>query len=79
MPKNPPMVIAKQANVTSGPQQVNNGLAREIQTEQSRLLEKIDGKRLDAREASGAVGSDPPLATVGSIHGTADGGREGSC
>ena len=24
--KNPPMVIAKQANVTTGPQQINNGI-----------------------------------------------------
>ena len=40
--KNPPIVYARQANVTTGPQQVNNGIptptrAREIKTEQSQL------------------------------------------
>jgi hypothetical protein len=39
--KNPPIVYAKQANVTTGPQQVNNGIqpqrAREIQNEQTQL------------------------------------------
>jgi hypothetical protein len=32
-------VIAKKANVTSGPQQINNMVAREIPVEQSKLLE----------------------------------------
>lgn len=40
--KNPPLVIAKQANVTSGPQQINNGVeafsrARENENVQSKL------------------------------------------
>ena len=39
--KNPPVVIAKQANVTSGPQQINNGVAREIQTKPNELLEAM--------------------------------------
>ena len=39
--KNPPIVYARQANVTTGPQQVNNGMpvpsrAREIEIEQSK-------------------------------------------
>jgi hypothetical protein len=37
--KSPPVVIAKKANVTSGPQQINNMVAREIPVEQSKLLE----------------------------------------
>lgn len=41
--KNPPIVYARQANVTTGPQQINNGMAapsqaREIETEQNQLL-----------------------------------------
>lgn len=41
--KNPPIVYAKQANVTTGPQQINNGTAapsrtQEIETEQNQLL-----------------------------------------
>ncbi|NMF98323.1 hypothetical protein GPA27_13110 [Aromatoleum toluolicum] len=41
--KNPPLVIAKQANVTTGPQQINNGMtapprAGEIESEPNKLL-----------------------------------------
>jgi hypothetical protein len=42
--RNPPMVIARQANIAHGPQQVNNGEAsrtREIQSEPSKLLEQL--------------------------------------
>lgn len=42
--KNPSVVIAKQANITSGPQQVNNVLAPEAQegqTQQSRGLYEL--------------------------------------
>jgi hypothetical protein len=40
--KNPPIVYARQANVTTGPQQINNSMAaptraREIETEQTQL------------------------------------------
>jgi hypothetical protein len=72
--KNPPMVIARQANVTSGPQQINNGVprAREIQTEQSKLLEQTDGERLDLGAAGEAIGSDPAMATVGTSDRTED-------
>ena len=38
--KNPPIVFARQANVTTGPQQVNNGIpsrTREIDSEQTQL------------------------------------------
>ena len=35
--KNPPVVIAKQANITSGPQQVNNVLAPQTLGEQIQL------------------------------------------
>jgi hypothetical protein len=76
--KNPfPTVIAKQANVTTGPQQVNNGIgtstpvnahARESEIQQSKLLEQTSGERLDVGAAGEAIDSDPPMATVGAIH-----------
>jgi hypothetical protein len=54
--------------VTSDPQQINNGLAREIPAAgPNKLLEQCNGNRLDATTASGAVGSDPAMATVGAL------------
>jgi hypothetical protein len=73
--KNPPVVYARQANVTTGPQQVNNGVpayppprARDSVPPPDKLLEGIDGQRLDSRATSAASGADPHLATVGTIH-----------
>ena len=70
--KNPPVMFAKQANVTTGPQQINNGAAalshaREIESEQSKLLEHQHGQRLDIGTAGAAIGSDSTMATVGKI------------
>ncbi|QPK63531.1 hypothetical protein IVG45_00665 [Methylomonas sp. LL1] len=51
--KNPPVVYAKQANISNGPQQVNNGMpaqaphVEEIKNQPNELLEVIDGTRLD--------------------------------
>jgi len=72
--KNPPIVYARQANVTTGPQQVNNGVAtpsqaREIENQQSKLLETQHGEWLDTGSAGAAVGVDPAMATLGKIHG----------
>ena len=61
--KNPRSVqFVKQANMTTGPQQINNGSttqspAREIQSEQNKLLEADHGQRLDigAQAAAGRV------------------------
>ena len=36
--KNPPVIIAKQANVTTGPQQVNNGVAVHVHASETRNL-----------------------------------------
>ena len=70
--KSPPVVIAKQANVTTGPQQINNGAAkpsrtREIETEQSKLLEDDHGQRMDTRTTGTAGGTDPVMETVGAL------------
>ena len=64
--KNPPVVYARQANITSGPQQVNNGLthATEKNIVQNGLLEDSHVKRLDGR-TQGQTGSlDTHMETV---------------
>ena len=70
--KNPPVVIAKQANVTTGPQQNNFGTApsraRETETPPTELLEAQDGERLDIGTTAEADRGDPVLATVDAQH-----------
>ena len=73
--KNPPAVYARQANVTTGPQQINNGLhagVRDIPNAQNKLLEQTNGERLEPGAPGETIGSNPPLAAVGSVHGTKD-------
>lgn len=66
--KNPPIVYARQANVTTGPQQVNNGIpARENETEQSKLLETQHGEWLDTGAAGASGGIDSDLEAVGAV------------
>jgi len=67
--KNPaPMVIAKQANITTGPQQVNNGLIpTENQPSPNKLLEPQNGQWMDPRASSAASGTNPVLETVGTL------------
>jgi hypothetical protein len=76
--QNPPMIFARQANVTTGPQQINNGTpavscAREIETGQNKLLDLDNGQRLDARAARATSGADPAMATVGALNRPSDG------
>jgi hypothetical protein len=51
--KNPPLVYAKQANVTTGPQQINNGTMRtgEKQIQPNKLL-KEDQWRLPGHQSA---------------------------
>ena len=75
--KNPPVVYARQANVTTGPQQINNNMAapsraREIESEQSKLLEHTHGERLEPGTAQAASGTHPAMETVGAIHRTGE-------
>lgn len=70
--KNPPVVIARQANIAQQ-QQVNNGpavpsRARESETTPNKLIEERPGERLDARTKSTTSGADSRLATVGTVH-----------
>lgn len=70
--KNPPVVFAKQANITNGPQQVNNGCelprAKDNEIEQTQVLENKPYERLDFGETAEAGRDDQELATVGKIN-----------
>ena len=67
--KNPaPMVIAKQANITTGPQQVNNSLIpTKNQPAPNKLLEPQNGQWMDPRAPSTASASHPVLEAVGTL------------
>lgn len=80
--KNPPVVIAKQANIAQGHQQVNNGLpaddparVREVETLPNKLLEELPSERLDPGTAAAASGGNSAMATVGAVHWSEDPGR----
>lgn len=69
--KNPrPLAFVAQANVTTGPQQVNNGVpARaEKQKAQTELLQASDGEFLDAGTAGAAGRGNQTLAAVDAQH-----------
>jgi hypothetical protein len=71
--KNPaPVAFVRQANISAGPQQVNNGVsvssrAGEHAKTPNKLLESDDGKRLDTRTAGDAGRINPQLETVGTV------------
>lgn len=70
--KNPPIVYARQANVTTGPQQINNGTAapsqaQEIKTEQSQLSGRTHELLPDTRASQAQSRIDPALETLGEI------------
>jgi hypothetical protein len=81
--KNPPSIaFVRQANVSNGPQQVNNGvppreasLAHAGHTDNlpNKLLEQQPSERMDARTAPATVGSDTTMEAVAEIHRPADG------
>jgi len=69
--KNPPVVIAKQANITNGPQQVNNGAsahAGKIKKQQTKLIKRSIYGTVDTRGKAAAIGVDQELETVGAIY-----------
>lgn len=78
--KSPPVVFAKQANITAGPQQVNNGAgpaaprAKNPESVPNGLLEANggSGERLDFGTAGAAIGGDKALAAVGAVDGAAN-------
>lgn len=68
--KNPPVVFAKQANITSGPQQVNNGLAPPAlragvsQSSPNKVLEKHHVSRMDLGPQGAAISGNQAMAPV---------------
>ena len=80
--KNPPVVIARQANITTGPQQVNNGSLRTItragaraeenETEQSKLLEGKNEQWVDSGTPRTTIGADRDVETVAEGHRAGD-------
>jgi hypothetical protein len=83
--KNPPVLFARQANVSNGPQQINNGPvthrstpshARENENGQSEL----SGEGIELPQDTGtpalACRADTPLAPVGELDRAADDGRQ---
>jgi hypothetical protein len=68
--KNPPVVYAKQANISNGPQQVNNGApapathAEKINNQPNELLEVINGERMDSGTTQEAIRSHTAMAAV---------------
>ncbi len=80
--KNPPVVLAHQANITSGPQQVNNGISSSCagisENQQNKLLEATHAHRLDAGAPATTGRIDPTMATVGEVHGTQDARGKGA-
>jgi hypothetical protein len=72
--KNPPVVFAKQANISQGHQQINNGVpsqashAEENQNLQNKILEHTHGERLDTREKSEAVPVNSHMEALGEEH-----------
>lgn len=76
--KNPPVVVARQANINNGgQQQVNNGAAtppapvaraEKQGAAPTELLEGDHGQRVDTRAASTAGRADPAVAAVGALH-----------
>ncbi len=75
--KNPPVMgYVKQANITQGPQQVNNGISQdtnpragEKQNPKNELLEKQDGNQLDTGTQSQAISDDSAMETLGAVNG----------
>jgi hypothetical protein len=77
--KNPQPYI-RQANMTTGPQQVNNSYAvrhlqsgtqagaGDFESKPNKLLETDHGQRLDTRAQSAAGRANPNLATVEAVH-----------
>lgn len=79
--KNPPVIYAKQANVTSGPQQINNGTAAPSQAGEkeigpNKLLEVQHGNYVDTSTTGTASGANSKLATLGEIDGAEVAGRQ---
>lgn len=71
--KNPPVIYAKQANISNGPQQVNNGIPApahtgEIINYSNELLEDCHVQRMDTRATAEPIGTHQTVETVGKLN-----------
>lgn len=73
--KNPPVVYAKQANITSGPQQVNNGVqgnphahVEKVENQQNELLSGNLNETMDIRGAATPSPVNQTVEAVGAKH-----------
>ena len=69
--KSPPVVIARQANISNGPQQVNNGpapRADETSNQPNELLEHHVEPRMDLGVAAVPRRSNPKLVAMEAVH-----------
>jgi hypothetical protein len=68
--KNPPVIYAKQANITNGPQQVNNHAhAGENKNQPIKVLEQSNDERMDGGTQSQTSVSNSELETMDAGHG----------
>lgn len=71
--KNPPVVIARQANIANGPQQVNNGTPRAVsEAAPNNVLQGVTHERMDVGAPGTAGRSDQTLEAVATIDRTKD-------
>ena len=74
--RNPPLVVARQANIATN-LQVNNGgndpRAGKNENPQTQLLREGHGTTVDSSGAATPIGIDPAMETVGALHRTAHG------
>ncbi len=78
--KNPaPVAFVRQANISAGHQQINNGTTRagEIEIPSSKLLEAKDGERLDTGTARTPGRANQEVEAVGELNGAEIKGRKG--
>ena len=76
--KNPPVVYAKQANVTTGPQQINNGLQNvptgtqenKFQKNKLKELDHDQQQRLDTGTPGATGGANPKAKAMAPVHRT---------
>ena len=68
--KNPPVIFAKQANISNGHQQINNGTMKDTRTgktinQQNELLSEVKhGETMDTTRTGTAISNHPAMATV---------------
>ena len=80
--KNPPVLFARQANISNGPQQINNGApsrvrGREIGSEHNELSGEANELPADTRTPALTRGDDSAMAPMGAVDRPQDRGRKG--